>query len=475
MPKRGYKVASVLAITILIVLAVAGVALAAKWSDINSSVLAGYSLTEQDLINISDGYADGTWQPQANMQRQYFTKMTAKAYNINTSNPGTPIFHDVPSTSIFFPSIQAEYKLGMIKGTSDDFFSPANTITRQQAAAIIARFVANAKGWDLDTFATDEEVASILENFPDAEAVYPGLKREVAFAISMGILRGTGPSSDTLMIAPTRAMTRIEGAAMITRSLAIASGPPPAKPPAKVDLDGRQQGREPDRSDASVHLQGDRRATTIRFAGALVDFDSEQSPWYVGNVQPEAALTGADGMVTVNLHLDRSRHPARDRRHRRCLAPRPTISPIGTKYWLALDEVYIRDATRCVQNNAGVAHAWEAQVIVFGPGPLSTSQQDWYNLIADRRRARRPSPLDGIDGYADVIGYGFDYSSYADELDWTADGYHARSMAGIPVLWTVDGRPRLRSPRSTARPPPAPRASARPTPTAARRSRSTRR
>ena len=269
-----------------------------------ANLLNGYSLTEQDLMNISDGYADGTWKPRANMTAAHFTKMVAKAYNIDTSNPGTPVFLDVPSTNPFFPYIQAEYKLGMIKGTSDSFFSPNNTITRQQAAAIIARFVAKAKGWDLDTFKTDAEVASILENFPDAQAVYPGLKREVAFAISMGILRGTGPSSDTLMIAPTRAMTRIEGAAMITRSLAIASGPAQSGATASRPrslLVERRQGREPDRSHAPVHLPGDRLRTARRFAGALVDFDTQQSPWYVGNVQPEAALTGVDGKVTVNL------------------------------------------------------------------------------------------------------------------------------------------------------------------------------
>jgi hypothetical protein len=41
MPKRGHKVAAVLAITVFIVLAVAGVALAAKWSDIDAGVLGG--------------------------------------------------------------------------------------------------------------------------------------------------------------------------------------------------------------------------------------------------------------------------------------------------------------------------------------------------------------------------------------------------------------------------------------------------
>ena len=396
MPKRGYKVASVLAITILLVLAIAGVALAAKWSDINSSVLAGYSLTEQDLIKISDGYADGTWRPQDNMQRQYFTKMTAKAYNIDTSNPGSPIFLDVASTSEFFPYIQAEYKLGMIKGTSDSFFSPMNTITRQQAAAIIARFVAKAKGWDLATFKTDAEIASILENFPDAQAVYPGLKREIAFAITMGILRGTGPSSDTLMIAPTRAMTRIEGAAMITRSLAIASGPAPAKPAAKIVLSS------PDKSENLIGLTHQYTfqaldADNQPVAGVLVDFDTQQSPWYVGNIQPEAGLTGADGKVTVNLISS-------EVGTQRVSAAIPGVSDpskalaIGTKYWLALDEVYIRDATLASQNNAGVAHTWQAQVIVFGPGPLSTDQQDWYNLVADDA-TMPPVDASGIDAY----------------------------------------------------------------------------
>ena len=32
------------------------------------------------------------------------------------------------------------------------------------------------------------------------------------------------------------------------------------------------------------------------------------------------------------------------------------------------------------ENNAGEPHTWCYRVVVFGPGPLSTSQYDWYNV-----------------------------------------------------------------------------------------------
>jgi Bacterial Ig-like domain (group 1)/S-layer homology domain len=447
MPKRGYKVAAVLAITIMLVLAIAGVALAAKWSDITPSVLSGYALTEQNLVNISDGYADGTWKPTANMTRAHFAKMSAKAYGPISAElagyiaaPGAAVFNDVASTSEFFPYIQGEFKMGMVQGTSDSFFSPNNTITRQQAAAIIARFVAKVKGWDLQTFKTDAQVASILENFPDAEAVYPGLKREVAFAITMGILQGTG-SGDTLMIAPTRAMTRIEGAAMITRSLTLAQGPPNPEQlvPVKVALVSTDKSENLiDLTHQYTFVVTDKDGKPV--PGALVDFSTQQSPWYVGNVSPSASLTGVDGKTTVNLVSSEVGTQRVSAAIGNVTNPANALAT-ATKYWLALDEVYIRDATLQSQNNAGVPHTWQAQVIVFGPGPLSTDQQDWYNLIANVISSP-PAALDGIDGFDHGLGLSWtplqwDPTNYSQELIWTAHGYHARSMAGIPVKWTV--------------------------------------
>ena len=70
---------------------------------------------------------------------------------------------------------------------------------------------------------------------------------------------------------------------------------------------------------------------------------------------------------------------------------------MATKYWVALDEVYILDGDRFAENNAGDAHEWCARVVVFGPGPRSTSQYDWYNVIdaVSIRPTSKPTTVGG--------------------------------------------------------------------------------
>jgi len=71
-----------------------------------------------------------------------------------------------------------------------------------------------------------------------------------------------------------------------------------------------------------------------------------------------------------------------------------------TRYWLALDEVYNVKGD-AAQNNAGVQHSWGVRVVVFGPGPRSTSVSDWYNAI-------KVAYVPGDAGYAAAKTYAFD-------------------------------------------------------------------
>ncbi len=90
----------------------------------------------------------------------------------------------------------------------------------------------------------------------------------------------------------------------------------------------------------------------------------------------------------------------------------------ATKYWLALDEVYITDLDREAENNAGESHTWGARVVVFGPGPRSTSVQDWYNAIAPPRsipptstRKTVSTPLATSSGTSTTTGNGITQAS----------------------------------------------------------------
>ena len=185
-----------------------------SWSDIDATVLKPYGLVEDDLWNVSTGYPEGLWWPYLDMPRRQFVKMAVLAYGITPKYPATPTFVDVPATHEFYGYIEAAVSAGLIKGVGNDRFDPDGLITREQAAAIIARHKAGQEGVDLPSRYSATGAAAVLSPFTDAAAVSPALRSEIAYAVERDILRG-----DAGLLAPQGTLIRIQGAALLVRSM----------------------------------------------------------------------------------------------------------------------------------------------------------------------------------------------------------------------------------------------------------------
>ena len=489
MLKRTHKVALMAVLTVVMVLAFAGVALA-QWTDMSLSVVGPYGITEAQVGQISQGFPDGSWGPYNQMPRNQFAKMAVDAYKIPLVSPATPTYTDVPKTDYYYAWIEGATAAGLTNGVGGGKFEPNATVTREQAAAIIVRWVAAKNGYNLATYYTDAEAAAIIAAFPDAAQVGPTLAKEVAFAIDFGIIWGT----NTGTLAPKGTLTRIQGAAMLIRSWGILPYEPPATPPAKIELVG---------ADKSENLIGLTHTVTFKVtdaagapvAGALVDFDTLMAGYYyVGNISPSSGLTDAAGLATCILL---STEPGTERMSATVMTPAGPKTVMTTKYWVVLDEVYIVDQTRTAQNNVGTTHDWEARVVIFGPGPLSTSAQDWYNAVSMTADPTKPAmemdgvdwplgwvvsllnqfyqnllPVPGSDDWGDFVDQGedlieawidahadliasvdpsgpWDFATLLNSLlavdrwSWNTEqllighGYKPRTMAGVPVTWTI--------------------------------------
>ncbi len=436
MPKRA-KLALLAVLTVALVASLAGVALAAVppsggWTDLSYSIVGKYGITLEQVGMISDGYTDGSWRPWNNIPRNQFTKMAVDAYKIPLKNPATPSFSDVPASDIYYQYIEGAKAVGLINGVGGGKFAPDATITREQAAAIIVRWVAQKNGYDPATMYSDAEAASILAVFPDGASVSSSLKKEIAFAVDFGVIWGTADGK----LAPAATMTRIQGAAMIIRSWGII---PTVEPEIPADIALVSENK-------AENLIGIVHTATFKVTddaglpveGALVDFDAITDPWYVGNVQPEAGLTDENGEVTVNListEIGVQRMSASVRGEAGAI-----YTTYVTKYWVALDEVYflaLQDkyqmwpgsdmSTIWAQNNVNDGHEWEARVVVYGPGPLSTSRQDFYNAYNPAGNPNAPLPGDGQARRLD---------SYEDELALPVP-LVPRSLPGIPVNFEI--------------------------------------
>lgn len=192
------------------------------WSDLPTDAYleATYGINSFDLALISVGFTDGTWRPYDNITRFQFTKMAVQAFNIPLAYPATPTFSDVPADNIYFPYVEGAYEAGLVQGTGGGMFGGWSNITRQQAVAIVARWIAEKNCVDLATHHTPAEIATILNAFGDASQVSLELREEMAYAVELGIVQGTAAHE----LKPLDNLTRIQGAALITRAQAEIPG-----------------------------------------------------------------------------------------------------------------------------------------------------------------------------------------------------------------------------------------------------------
>ena len=123
-------------------------------------------------------------------------------------------FRDVPATSWSFPDVTILASAGVLHGERSGLFAPTLPVSRQQAAATLARTLALPP--------------ATLPPLRDGKAVSPVLRSDVARAVAAGILEGTAQG----YLEPAQPLDRAAAAALIARAFKIA---PASTEPAFAD------------------------------------------------------------------------------------------------------------------------------------------------------------------------------------------------------------------------------------------------
>jgi hypothetical protein len=154
---------------------------------------------EQEWIQ---GYADGTFRPADAVTRQAAAGMLYDAYSNHLIVAcGEPPFVDVPVSNEFCAPIRDMAFLEFITGYADGTFRPGDVITRQSAAAIIARMVGADGGTCFEA------------PYVDVPVDHP-FCAEIARLTDLGIVMGTPDGS----FDPAAPVTRQAFAALVLRA-----------------------------------------------------------------------------------------------------------------------------------------------------------------------------------------------------------------------------------------------------------------
>ncbi|MBD8035772.1 S-layer homology domain-containing protein [Solibacillus sp. A46] len=96
-----------------------------------------------DILNLQQrgiiqGFADGTFRPNAEVTRGQAAKILAGALGLDTVNVTNPGFKDIPKTHQYYGSIAALANAGIISGYEDQTFRQGEPILRNHMAKMIA-------------------------------------------------------------------------------------------------------------------------------------------------------------------------------------------------------------------------------------------------------------------------------------------------------------------------------------------------
>ncbi|HSK23217.1 MAG TPA: S-layer homology domain-containing protein, partial [Egicoccus sp.] len=159
-------------------------------------------IAELAEAGVVQGHADGTFAPAEGVTRAQLASFLGRAADIEPAG-GETEFSDVPVGHTHAGYIQALADAGIVSGYADGTFRPSQVVRRDQAAALIARWL------DLDPVDTDR--------FTDIAGItHRGLINALA---DVEVARGTGDGST---YAPARTLQRDQVASLLHRALEVA-------------------------------------------------------------------------------------------------------------------------------------------------------------------------------------------------------------------------------------------------------------
>jgi len=152
-------------------------------------------------------------KPSQAATRAEVAGIVTKGMGIYTDKTGASKFLDVTLTDSYYIATAVAVDYDLINGYGDNTFKPEQCITRQEAAAILARTLRLAKNQSpsASTTLTLTKAEDLIGKFSDANSVADWAKIDVAECIKAGIIRGDNNNK----INPESNVTRAEIVQMV--------------------------------------------------------------------------------------------------------------------------------------------------------------------------------------------------------------------------------------------------------------------
>ncbi|WP_138755555.1 S-layer homology domain-containing protein [Paenibacillus sinopodophylli] len=177
-----------------------------KFNDVQTH-WAATEIERAVALGITNGYTDGTFKPNATINRAEFTTLIARAFKLDSATE-TVTFSDNNNIPAWAQSlIQQVVAAGIISGYEDNTFRAASNISRSEMVVMIVR----ALGLEL-------EPADSL-TFDDSQNIPQFAKAYVATALKHGLIKGKTETE----FGPNLEASRAEALTLILRAIDYAA------------------------------------------------------------------------------------------------------------------------------------------------------------------------------------------------------------------------------------------------------------
>lgn len=160
---------------------------------------------------IVNGVGSGKFAPDRPITRAEFASIIVKGLGLMRTGTGKASFSDVKGTDWYFDAVSIAKENNLISGYKDGSFLPEQTITREEAMAIMTKAMQITK---LDTALSAADIDQQLAAFSDRGSISKWAESGAAACIKSGIVVGSDGN-----IEPGKAVTRAQVAVMVRKVL----------------------------------------------------------------------------------------------------------------------------------------------------------------------------------------------------------------------------------------------------------------
>ena len=110
---------------------------AVGFSDLKSTHIHYNTVMDLSARGVIKGFIDGTFKPESTVTRGQAAKIIALTLDLNTKNVVNPGFEDIKTDNEYFGPIAALVAEGILSGKEDGTYGPGEKLTRSQMTKII--------------------------------------------------------------------------------------------------------------------------------------------------------------------------------------------------------------------------------------------------------------------------------------------------------------------------------------------------